>query len=87
MGDTTCNHAALDERARHHESILNDHEHRLNDHEKRLRKEEQHSGVVDESVKNVCRRVDGLTKALWAVAAAVGSAAFTYFFDLIKNAG
>ncbi len=87
MGDTSCNHDALEERAKHHKAILDDHEKRLNDHEKRIRNEEQHSGVVDESVKNVCRRVDGLTKALWAVAAAVGSAAFTYFVELIKNAG
>ena len=85
-----CNHGAhevFDERAKHHEAILTDHEKRLNDHEKRIRREELHSGVVDESVKNLCGRVDGLTKALWGVAAAVGSAAFAYFFDLIKNAG
>lgn len=80
-------HEVFAERAKHHEAILTDHEKRLTDHEKRIRHEELHSGVVDESVKNVCRRVDGLTKALWAVAAAVGSAAFAYFFDLIKNAG
>ena len=78
-----CNHAAIDERAKHHQRILDEHEHRLNDHEKRIRAEERHSGVVDESVRNVCRRVDGLTKALWAVAASVGVAAFTYFFDLL----
>lgn len=80
-----CNHGAIEERAKGHERILDDHERRLNDHEKRIRKEEQHSGVVDESVRNVCRRVDGLTKALWAVAAAVGSAAFAYFFDLLAK--
>lgn len=78
-----CEHGAIEERARHHQRILDEHEHRLNDHEKRIRAEELHSGVVDESVKNVCRRVDGLTKALWAVAASVGVAAFTYFFDLL----
>lgn len=80
-----CNHDAIDERARHHQRILEDHENRLNDHEKRIRNEERHSGIVDESVRNVCRRVDGLTKALWAVAAAVGSAAFAYFFDLLSK--
>jgi hypothetical protein len=80
-----CNHGAIEERAKGHERILDDHERRLNDHEKRIRNEEQHSGVIDESVRNVCRRVDGLTKALWAVAAAVGSAAFAYFFDLLAK--
>lgn len=80
-----CNHGAIEERAKGHERILNDHERRLNDHEKRIRNEEQHSGIIDESVRNVCRRVDGLTKALWAVAAAVGSAAFAYFFDLLAK--
>lgn len=87
MGNMAGNPDALTERIRQHREMLDEHEHRLNDHEKRIRNEEQHSGVIDESVKNVCRRVDGLTKALWAVAAAVGSAAFTYFFDLIRNAG
>lgn len=79
------NTAAIAERAKHHQAILDEHEHRLNDHEKRIRAEERHSGVVDESVRNVCRRVDGLTKALWAVAAAVGTAAFTYFFGLLTK--
>lgn len=80
-----CNHEAIDERIRSQQRTLDEHEHRLNDHEKRIRNEERHSGVVDESVRNVCRRVDGLTKALWAVAAAVGSAAFAYFFDLLAK--
>lgn len=80
-----CNHEAIDERIRGQQRTLDEHEQRLNDHEKRIRNEERHSGVVDESVRNVCRRVDGLTKALWAVAAAVGSAAFAYFFDLLAK--
>lgn len=80
-----CNHEAIDERARAHQKILDEHEHRLNDHEKRIRAEERHSGVIDESVKNVCSRVDGLTKALWAVAGSVGVAAFTYFFGLLTK--
>ena len=65
--------------------MLDEHEHRLNDHEKRIRKEEQHSGVVDESVRNMCKRVDSLTKALWAVATAIGGAVITLVFDFIRN--
>lgn len=75
----------MGERIRHHQEMLEEHEHRLNDHEKRIRKEEQHSGVIDESVKNMCRRVDGLTKALWAVAAALGTTALGLIVDLIKS--
>lgn len=75
----------MSERIKNHAKVLEEHEHRLNDHEKRIRKEEQHSGVVDESVKNMCKRVDGLTKALWAVAAALGTTALTLIVDFLKT--
>lgn len=74
----------FEERWKNHKEMLDEHEHRLNDHEKRIRHQEKHEGVVDESVRNVCRRVDGLTKALWAVALAMGSAALAFFLDLLK---
>lgn len=79
------NFQVLEERYLRHQDILDEHEHRLNDHEKRLRKEETHSGVVDESVKNLCRRMDGLTKALWAAAAALGTTALGMIVDFIKT--
>lgn len=75
----------MGERIRQHRDMLEEHEHRLNDHENRLQKEERHSGVVDESVKNMCQRVDGLTKALWAVAAALGTTALGLIVDFIKT--
>lgn len=74
----------FEERLRGHKAQLEEHEHRLNDHEKRLRHQETHEAAVDESVRNVCRRVDGVTKALWAVAMAMGSAAIAFIFDMIK---
>ena len=74
----------FEERLRGHKAMLEEHENRLNDHEKRIRHQETHEGVVDESVRNVCKRVDGLTKALWAVALAMGSAALAFFLDLLK---
>lgn len=74
----------FEERLRGHRKMLEEHEHRINDHEKRIRHQETHEGVVDESVRNVCKRVDGLTKALWAVAMAMGSAALAFFMDLLK---
>ena len=73
-----------DERLKGQSDRLDNHEKRLNDHEERLRHQETHEGVVDESVKNVCKRVDGLTKALWAVAMAMGSAVLAFFLDFLK---
>lgn len=74
----------FEERLRGHKDMLEEHENRLNDHEKRIRHQEKHEGVVDESVRNVCKRVDGLTKALWAVAMAMGSAVLAFFLDFLK---
>ena len=75
----------LEERYRQHTEMLDEHERRLNDHEKRIRKEETHSGVIDESVKNLCRRMDALTKALYAAAAALGATALGLLVDFIKT--
>lgn len=77
--------AVMGARIAQHQEMLEEHEQRLNDHEKRIRAEEKHSGVIDESVKNMCKRVDGLTKALWAVAATLGTTALTFIIDFIKS--
>lgn len=79
------NFQVLEERYKQHHEMLDEHEKRLNDHEKRIHKEETHSGVIDESVKNLCRRMDGLTKALWAAAAALGTTALGMIVDFIKT--
>ena len=83
-GDDVDGLKIFEERLKGHAEKLEEHEHRLNDNEKRIRHQETHEGVVDESVRNVCKRVDGLTKALWAVAMAMGSAALAFIFDLLK---
>ena len=78
-------HEAIEECIRNHERILDKHEGRLNDHEKRIRTQESHSSVTDANVNHLCDRVNGLTKALWAVAAALAGAALTFFVTILQN--
>lgn len=85
QNDGHQNFQVLEERYKQHHEMLDEHERRLNDHEKRIRKEETHSGVMDESMKNLCKRMDGLTKAIWAFVAAIGAAGLGMIVDFIKS--
>lgn len=76
---------ALRERIKAHDKQIEEHEGRLNNHEKRLQQTEVHDASVDANIKHVCEQVSGLTKVLWAVAAALAGAALTFLVTLLQN--
>lgn len=80
MPDTT----ACDERHKHVNATLEIHDRRLNAHADQLDELAKSDAVNTKIIEQLCKKLDGLTTAMWALVLTVAGGLIGFFFYAIQ---